>query len=263
MNKPGMRLILASLLVVFTTPAVMADGQWKYTTGVDYSTGDYGDDPVDTDITYLPFTASYTRENWTFKGTAAWLEIEGAGTVVGAGDGGVVIGNSGNVSSTTESGLGDIWLSAMYSLSNIPPELLYLDVGAKLKIPTADEDKGLGTGEIDYSLQADLFKPLGKATPFATVAYKIKGDPDGVDLDNVLYLSLGSDFKLSDETNVGASMDYQEASTSSSDDALELFGYVKHKLDQQWSITLYGYQGLDDGSPDYGLGIQLAYKPQN
>lgn len=237
---------------------VLADDQWRISTGADYSSGDYGDDK-DTKIKFIPLTVSYKTGKWKFKGAFSWVEIEGPGSVIGAGDGGVVIGD-GNSEVTTESGIGDTWLSAMYSLDSFPVDLGYLDIGAKVKIPTADEDKGLGTGETDYTLQFDYFKPLGDITPFVTMAYKIKGDPPGSNLDNVFYLSVGSDFKYGNDLNIGFSLDYQEASSSSGDDQLELFGYYNRRLDSSWSLMLYGYSGLDDGSPDYGAGVEASYR---
>lgn len=262
MRTTHKQLGLALLLAAFSATASADEGQWAFSTGIDYSNGDYGGDPVDTDITFIPFTTSYQTGQWKFKATIPWVRIIGPGTVVGAGDGGVVVSSgSGLTSRTNESGLGDIWLSATYETQFIPPELFYLDLTGKIKLPTADEDKGLGTGETDYTLQADIFKPLGQFTPFATVAYKIKGDPSGVNLDNVFYLSGGTDFRVSDTSNIGASLDYQEASTSSSDDALDVFAYLNQKVNRNWSYTFYGYKGLEDGSPDYGLGLQTTYKP--
>lgn len=263
MFKRSHRVSLALLISLCSVNVYADDGEWAFSTGFDYSSGDYGGDPVDTDITFIPFTTSYKTGRWKFKATIPWVRIIGPGTVVGAGDGGVVIGNSNNgqATRTNESGLGDIWLSGTYESQLVPPELFYLDLTGKIKLPTADEDKGLGTGETDYTLQADLFKPLGQFTPFATVAYKIKGDPSGVNLDNVFYLSGGTDFRVSDTSNIGASLDYQEASTSASDDSLDLFAYLNQKIDSNWSYTLYGYKGLQDGSPDFGMGLQTTYKP--
>jgi len=263
MFNKSLMLGLVVFVSTFSHLAVAKEGQWKYSTGVDFSSGDYDGDPVDTEITYVPFTVSYKQGRWELKATVPWLEIKGPGTVIGAGDGGVVIGDpdSVNVQTTRESGLGDIWLTAKYAVVEIPAELFYLDLAAKFKIPSADEDKGLGTGEFDYTLQTELFKPLGALTPFATLAYKVKGDPSGIDLDNVWYTSLGSDYRVSDTLNIGASVDFQEASTSASDDAFEVFGYLSQKITPKFSVTLYGYKGLKDGSPDYGGGVQLTYKP--
>ena len=255
------RYIPAALLLALLGAGSGASAeQWKYSTGFDYSSGDYGGDAVDTDILYLPFTAAYQSGRWTYKGTAALLQIDGPGNVIGAGGDGVVIGG-GASEAETESGVGDVWLGASYEITEVPAELFYLNLGAKIKLPTADEDKGLGTGEVDYSLVADVFKPVDEFTPFATLSYKIKGDPSGYKLDNVIALSVGSDYRLNGDQNCGLSLDYQEAATSASDDALELFGYFNQRLSGNYSVMLYGYTGLQDGSPDYGLGVQFTYKP--
>jgi len=260
-NNRILALCAGIALALACTVAEAEQGQWKYTMGIDYSSGDYGGDPVDTKITYMPFITSYRSGSWTLKATVPWVQIEGAGTVIGAGDGGVVIG-SGQNQSTSESGLGDIWLGASHNIDAVSEDLFYLDLAAKVKLPTADEDKGLGTGEVDYTVQADIYKPMGDRMPFATLAYKIKGDPAGIELDNVLYASLGTDFVHSELTHLGLTLDYQEAATDSADHALEAMAYINRKLDDRWSLMFYGYKGLADGSPDYGGGLQLSYKPQ-
>jgi len=260
MNKVLFLSFAAAASLAVSHTSIAEEGQWKYSTGVDYSTGDYGGDPVDTDIVYVPFTTAYSSGLWEFKATIPWVQIKGAGTVIGAGGGGVVVGDP-DLVATTESGVGDIWLSATYSVEAIPSELFYLDIAGKLKVPTADDDKGLGTGELDYTVQADVFKSFNAVTPFATLAYKIKSDFNETDLKNVIYLSVGSDYRLSAKRNVGVSIDFQEASSSAGDDSMELFGYLNQKLNSHWSATLYGYKGLKDGNPDYGTGLQVSYKP--
>lgn len=229
-------------------------GTWKLSTGLDFSSGDYGD--VDeTEILYIPATVSYSKGLWGAKVTVPWIHMEGPGGVVGGGDGGVVVGPGAEM--VDASGLGDIWSSVSYSVEAVPEKWFYLDVVGKVKFPTADENDGLGTGEFDYTLQLDLFKPLGKFSPMATVAYKFKGSPDEYDLDDVWYLSIGGDYRLNETVNFGATLDFQEAASDSSDDALELFGYVGYRLAEDWLLTLYGYTGLSDGSPDAGGGFQI------
>lgn len=230
-------------------------GIWSVTPGIDYSTGDYGDSDS-TDILYLPVSLGYAQGPWSAKVTLSWLQIKGPGSVVGGGDGGVVVGGTDAID---DSGFGDIWAQLSYSVESFPTDYGYIDLTGKVKFPTADEDEGLGTGEFDYTLQVDYFKPLGKLTPMATVAYKIKGDPEGSELDNVFYLSAGADYRLNDTINFGATLDWQGASTSSSEDPLEIFNYLGYRLNEQSLLTFYSYIGLSDGSPDIGGGIQWKY----
>lgn len=270
--------VLTAAIIATAPISVFAKepGNWKFSSGLDYSSGKYGGDE-DTDITYIPFSGSYQTGAWTAKVTVPWIRIKGPGGVVGGGDGVVVIrpknGNgNGNgpttttttattgQSTSTESGLGDVWASLKYEMQSFPTDIGYLDLTAKIKIPTADEDDGLGTGETDYTLQADYAKSMGRLTPLLTVAYKIKGDPSGIDLDDVWYLSAGANWRLGSHLNVGASLDFQEASSDGADDALELFAYLSYKVSEVWSLTPYVYFGFTDGSPDEGLGVSVNYK---
>lgn len=274
-TMPGQQMIPSILaafaLTVLTPSLVFADG-WKFSSGIDYSSGDYGADK-DTDILYIPFSGSYKSGPWTGKVTVPWIRIEGPGGVTGGGDGVVVIKpNKGRGKGTTtttttarsttstESGLGDVWASLKYEVESFPLELGYLDVTGKIKFPTADEDDGLGTGEMDYTLQVDYAKPLGRLTPLLSVTYKIKGDPSGVDLDNVWYVSAGTDWQMKQGLNVGVTLDFQETSSSGADDALELFTYLSYRLSDSWSAMPYLYKGFTDGSPDLGGGVSLTYR---
>lgn len=255
---PGFILFRLSVIWLFAFSSVCAsaeEGEWKLIGGFDYSTGDYGD-TSNTEMLYFPVGASYQEGRWTGKIITGWLKISGPGNVI---DNGVVLQDAGN--DRSESGLADTWLSLTYELESFPMEYGFLDATGKMKLPTADEAKGLGTGEIDYALQLDYMYAAGRLTPMLTLGYKVKGDPSGYHLNNVLYWSAGADWRCSDKTHIGASLDYQQASTSGVDDPLELFTYLNHRINQQWSLSPYLYYGLSDSSADTGGGLQFVYKP--
>jgi hypothetical protein len=131
-------------------------GTLKLTAGVDYSSGDYGQTD-DTEILYLPFTLKYESLSWGLQLTVPWLSVTGSGTVVGGIDGGVVIGGYGRRQArTTESGLGDVVAGVSFALDTLWDSGPLVDLTAKTKFATADEARGLGTGENDFSLQIDI-----------------------------------------------------------------------------------------------------------
>jgi hypothetical protein len=252
-------LIISLLPLLLVQNLSYAEGNWRYSAGASYMEGDYGESQ-DTEMWFFPVSARYTEGDWSGKISSSWIDLDGPADVVATGDGGTV--NRGNSTGTrSESGLGDTWVSATYSAPPVSQENIYLDFTGKIKIPTADEDDGLGTGETDYTLQVEGYKSIDAWTPMGTVAYKIKGDPDDSSLDNVWYLSGGADYKLNNEQNIGLTLDYQEASSSGSDDILEIFGYLGQKIDAHNRLSIYGILGLDDGSPDFGIGIQWSYTP--
>ena len=117
----------------------------------------------------------------------------------------------------------------------------------KLKIPTADENKGLGTGEFDEVVQFDYMYPLERLTPMATVGYKWRGDPPDVELKDSIFYSVGADWRQTNKIHIGASLDYQQASSDGVDDPLDLFTYMNYKASRLLSITPYLYTGIKQG----------------
>ena len=159
----------------------------------------------------------------------------------------------------TESGLGDIVASAFYNVLSERAAPIGLDLGAKLKLGTADENRGLGTGKNDFSVQADAFKPIGALTPFGTLGYRWYGDPAGADFKNVFYYSLGASYRMSQPTTVGFAYDYRPRITDNGSHVSEATVFVSQRLTPDWKLQVYGVKGFSDGSPDWGLGGVLAY----
>lgn len=228
-------------------------GSFTFTTGFDYSSGEYGDRD-ETEISAIPFVAKYEVERWTFKATIPYIQIKGPGDV---------IPSIGQVTETprrertTERGWGDTVVSASYSF--YPAQGFVIDLTGKVKFDTADEDKGLGTGENDYTTQVDIYKVFGKFTAIAGVGYRVYGNPDFGTLDNVFYGSIGGAYKLSPSTNIGAIYDYRPKITDAGSEISELLSFVSHKLTDAWKMQGYFVKGFSDGSPDYGGGAMLSY----
>lgn len=239
--------------------ALAADGLTTLSVGTDYTRGKYGDTEY-TDILYIPFTGKYEVGPWTWKLVVPWIHITGPANVVGAPGDTVVVGS--NTGRRTESGLGDIVASGFYNVLNERNSPIGLDLGAKAKFGTADENRGLGTGKNDYSVQADLFKPIGALTPFGSVGYRWYGDPTtpvAVDFKNVVYWSLGASYKLSQPTSVGVAYDHRPAIVDNGNHVSEATLFVSQKLSSDWKLQFYGVKGFATGSPQWGAGAVLAY----
>jgi hypothetical protein len=249
----------ASLFLLTLPVSALAQGQFSLSTGVDYSTGDFGADE-DTDITYVPVTAKYDTDRWFLRLTVPYLRIRGPGQVVLGPDGDPLpIQEGGGRRRTTEDGLGDIVAGATYNV--LPPTEtgLIFDIGAKIKFPTADEDKRLGTGEEDYSLQGDLTKAFGRWITLGTLGYRWLGDPPGISLRNVFFGTLGALYKVSDATTAGLLYDWREKTVSGSDPLHEVTAYVGYRFNPSTSAQFYLVTGFSDSSADFGIGTAVSY----
>jgi hypothetical protein len=251
-----MRGVICLLLAACPLGAQAAgpdEGQFSFTTGFDYSVGSYGQSR-DTTITYIPVTGKYEIDRWTFGLTIPYIEIEGLGNVTRD------IGRFKSTTSTatrTESGIGDIVGSATYNLFS-SRDGRALDLTGKLKLGTADENKGLGTGENDLYVQVDAYQTVDHLTPFATLGYKFLGSPPGANLHNVFYASFGGSYKLTPEQSVGLMWFGQQKASDAGAVQSEITAFFNQRLSREWKAQLYGLLGLADGSPDFGVGAMVT-----
>jgi hypothetical protein len=242
--------------VLFVSHPTGAEGDIRLSTGVDYSTGKYGSSER-TDMLYVPLIGKYENGPLTLKVTVPYLRITGPGNVIGADR--IVISTlppGTSIPRRTESGLGDIIGAVSYTVFQDGPSGTLVDLTGKIKFPTADANRGLGTGETDYAAQVDLYKRYTRVDAFASVGYRVMGDPPGVDFRNVWYGTVGGSSQFS-ATTVGIEYDYRQAVLGTSSPASELTLYGLQRLGGPLRLQVYAVKGLTNGSPDWGAGVLL------
>ncbi|WP_138223302.1 transporter [Nibricoccus aquaticus] len=253
-------------------------------TGFDYSRGSYGF-AEDTEVFSVPLLLTYNVEKWVLRASVPYLKIKGPADAVGttgasggggsgssSGLSGVVPGLPGSTSggttsastparpvSNSESGIGDVMLGATRMLGPVIGPV-QVDLTARVKLPTADEAKGLGTGETDYYAQADFYYAGQTFIPFATLGYRFMTDSDLYALENGAYASLGSAYRLTDTTRAGVSLDWRQKIVDGGDDATEVSVFVAHDFSPRWNLILYALTGFTDASPDFGTGGSVSYR---
>ena len=221
--------------------------------GLHYSSGDYGTGTT-TRITSLAATGRYETGPWVYRTSVPYLNVTGDTAVIPG------IGSVRGAPARTESaaGLGDIVLSATYAAYYDKASTLGADLTAKVKLATADEAKGLGTGEHDFAFLADLYRSFGRITGFGGVGYHVLGDAPGFPLDNVWSATLGASYKIDERDSAGVSLDGRQRAAPGLSPQRELVGFFTRKLAGDWKAQAYALIGLADGSPDWGGGLSLA-----
>ncbi len=225
--------------------------------GLEYEEGDYGTGD-DTEVWRFPLSASLQTDSWLFIATMPFLFVDSAGTVVvrsGRRHGTPLV----TATDRSESGLGDVTLSATRYLPPAPARDVEPFLRGRIKLGTADEDEGLGTGETDFAFEAGLNHWGEDRRYFGAIGYEIVGDPPEIDFDNALYGYGGAAFNTGTGQSIGASLNYAQASSPGFDDALELTGFLNQKLHGGRWLYTYILLGLSDGSPDWGFGMNLRY----
>ncbi|NWG39722.1 MAG: hypothetical protein HXY27_07135 [Hydrogenophilaceae bacterium] len=247
------RSTVVAILLLIGHPAFAADPHLSLTTGLDYSIGDYGT-PDDTETWFLPLNLKYQSGHYSFKLGMSYLFVRGPQSVTPDGDpipgGGVV---------KTTHGFGDVTAAFTVEVLDERNYPFGLDLTGKIKFGTASEDKALGTGENDYTLQASFYKPMGAWMPYLDVAHRWKGDPPGIDYQNVWYVTAGSSYRINKAWSLGADYAWREKLTSGGDEISEATLYANYKINDHNKLNLYGVAGFSDASPDWGLGFMTTH----
>lgn len=246
-------IIQPCLAAELTESNTLSNGRFSISVGTDYSSGDYGASE-DTEVWAIPISLKYRTGAWRFGASTSWLRVTSPNNVDADGN---FIGSGGK--KNTEAGMGDVHLSAAYTLLDDRDYLVGLDVIGKVKIPTADEDKFLGTGKVDYGLNLEVFKTIKHWTPYWNVGYKWKGDPSDINYKNMWSTSLGFEYQVNRDLIIGASYDWQQKVTQFSQNAQEASVYANYHLNDTNKLNFYLLTGYSDASPDWGSGLVLVH----
>lgn len=239
------KLAVAGLLIL--SPLVVA-GELALTTGFEYSSGKYGSRELSTSW-YVPLIVRYDQGPLTLKATVPYLR--NSGEVSRTPDGVAIPGTGG-----TQEGLGDVVLSAGHALFEVGS--LTVDGVFKLKLPTADADKGLGTGKTDASVQADAIWRAGAVSALASLGWKKYGDPEGLNFRNPVFASVGLSWRVTPEVSIGLFHDWRQRLRPRGSEVSESTLFLSYKLQPEWRLQVYAVKGFVEASPDVAGGMMLS-----
>jgi hypothetical protein len=254
------------LAVAGVRPALAQDEpRVKFSTSFNYSIGDYGTDK-DTTIIYVPFTLGVRPVDRFWLGLTVPFIYQDTQNVVLTGGGVASRKNQKGkaaqpATSTTESGLGDVLLKASVVVveeRDLIPEITpYL----KIKFPTADKDRGLGTGEFDETLGIDVDKRLiGALFGYLTLAYTFIGDPPGADFRNSFGWSVGAAYAVIPPLTLFAFLEGSTAIAQGQDDPIELRGGAEFTVTKWLRLTGAVTRGLTNGAADWGVSAAVGLR---
>lgn len=283
--------LAASLFVV--APAAAEEGRWSFSSGAEYTTGDYGE-TQDTDIVIVPFSFGYRTDRWGARVTIPYVTIEGPGTIV-PGSAGSAAGGAGGLSgllgTTTdllgsvldgllggdgppggadapdpsptpttihENGLGDITIA----VSGVPFRTdagTRLTLGARVRIPTADADRSLGIDDTALATSATLAHSFaGQTAVYGSIGLEHAFESQA----NAFFAQIGAETYVMPRVLLGSSVDWAQANSELRRDSTQATLYAGYDASTELRFLAYGTAGLTDTSPDLGVGLRVIYSPQ-
>ncbi|PCJ28440.1 MAG: hypothetical protein COA96_00935 [SAR86 cluster bacterium] len=253
-------LTINLLFVAHYTVAAENSNQPNHTLSVSsyYSNGDYGE-KEDTSILYFPVSYGVDYGKFNFQIAIPYLQVNGVGSVL-VNVGGINRAVAGTQRSHS-SGLGDSVFSMTYQMDAVSESAPFIDLRLDIKLPTADESKGLGSGEVDYNLQVDFLKNVGNSLFFSTVGYSFRGKSSLYEgLQDSAFVQLGVARPLFEKWNIGVFYDYRERASVYSSEIHEVTPYFSWQFAKQWTFTGMTSWGFTADSADLSVLGQLSYR---
>src|SRR5690606_16154511 len=132
----------------------------------------------------------------------------------------------------------------------------------RLKAPTGDEDKGLGTGATDVEVGVGLIQPHGRVNWLADVGYTWVGSSSNFELRDVLRVGGGvaMNFGPSNRRNAYLYLENRTNTVKGSDDRRSLALGVGTSLDQAQRVRVSAsvFVGLSDTAEDVGFYVTFG-----
>ncbi len=258
---------LLTALGVFGGPVANADTRVSFASGVDYSSGDYGQ-VVDTEVISVPLTARLITDHWSFRASIPYLSIKGPADVAdttegGGGDGGGDPGGSGTLARTgIEDGFGDLSLQATRGFRRLGGEDsgVYFDVTGRVRLPTGDEDRGLGVGATDYTLLGEFGNSGESGGVYVNGGWRFLGDRSGVEREDGAQAGVGAWLKVNEGARIGASASWRAASSQGNDDPASVSVFWSQRLSDNLRLSINAGAGLSEASADYTGGVRLTWR---
>lgn len=160
--------------------------------------------------------------------------------------------------SNSRGGLGDVSVALGYSLEL--GRSTWLDLGARVKLPTASRAKRLGTGKADVTISGDLVQDIGSFSLFAGARYRFLGKPAGSALQDTWGASGGVSYRLPGGTIVGADYDWQESATPGRIASSEATGWINFGLSRKLRLQVFASTGFNARSTDFAGGVSLSWR---
>jgi len=266
-------VVTVSLLFI-SNNAFAQNRNLNITTGYSVTTGKYNQ-TQNTIIEYVPLTALYHNEDWQLELTVPFLRITGNGSVIPGTHGSMVFSdfnsgsfgagrgmmNSGASNTTTiiNSGLGDVITKLTHPIYSNSDQSVQYVMAASVKFATADVQKGLGTGENDYSVDITGSFAISTSIPYVTLGYTFTGDTAQITYQNPIYASAGIMQPLDTKKSLFFAYDFQQAGIAGADNFQQVSVSLSWKQSTNRTLIVSALMGLTKSSPDFGTSLLLTH----
>ncbi len=263
-----------------TTSAETSDSSSiRISTGVNYSSGDYGETEK-TKVISAPLAAKFSTDSFSLRISVPYVWIDGPASLLdtpeggdsgggrgrGRGRGGSGSSGSGDIEdddgvatpSSKRNGIGDVVVAGTYSF-DLGSDFFF-DATGRVKLPTASRAKRLGTGKFDFTLAGDFGKDIGPATLYIHGRRRFAGNSAAVPVRDTWGAGAGASVRAGDGLTLGADYDWQQSSIAGNRASSEITGWASVRLAKGFNLTAFAGTGLNNNSADFAGGLTLSVR---
>jgi hypothetical protein len=238
--------------------------------GFELSQGDYGVS-ADATVATVPlsiFLWPLDSVDVTVEVPLVYLSSRSDSGVVVTGSGGAGRGRGANKPSTAgkgattvhQTGLGDVNMTAGWTLLRDGEGTFNVRPTAYVKIPTGDLDRGLGTGTVEAGPGLSISKWLGDVQLFGEGAYIFQNSKSDYPGRNYASYLGGAGIQATDRLFVSVLAKGSSARSDGTEAQAEGRLKVNFMHSRRLSWEIYGLAGFTDASPDFGGGMMMIYQ---
>ena len=159
-------------------------------------------------------------------------------------------------------GIGDINLVGKYLLINEGEKNPAFALKGVVKLNTGDYDKGLGSGDRDFSVFAVASKGFGNLTAHAQLGYTWVGDKRDENLRNIYLYGLALDYGITETFHlVGEINGNRHPDRARAEDPRNILLGVTYKLSEKFTFDFAIRRGLTTSTPDWSTttGVSITF----
>jgi len=161
-----------------------------------------------------------------------------------------------------ESGIGDLALGAKWQFVKESESMPRQALVPSVKFPTADEENGLGSGEMDFDLTwIASFSFKDKMGAHFNAGYTWIGEPTGEDVGNILHYGLAADYQIFDTVQLVGEIFAERELRGESDHAVQYSAGFRWSPVDKLTLDIAGGSRLSGEAPDFTVaaGLTLAF----
>ena len=163
---------------------------------------------------------------------------------------------------SSEDGIGDINLVAKDLLITEGERNPAFTIKGVIKMDNGYEDKGLGSGDKDYSLFAVASKTLGDITLHGMFGYTWVGNKEDSNLRDITLYGIAVDYALTEPLHILAEYSgNRHPDRTENEDPRNALAGISYKVSDRLTLDAAYRWGLSDSSPDWSttMGASITY----